>query len=255
MRPGKRKLPFLSLRSATFRLGDRLVFPQTNWTFHYGEHWAVTVRYGRTTILRNVNWRIRTNENWALLGPNGSGKTTLLSLIIGDHPQAYENHVEVFGRQRGDGESIWDLKRRIGWVSPELHLHFNQAATCGDVVASGFNATIGLFEPLTRRQWATARRWLRKFQLLAYAQTPLYAVSAGLQRMVLLARALVTSPQLLILDEPCQGLDAAHRALFIQTVEGLIRSGSVAVIYVTHRPDEIPPSIRRVLRLRAGAVA
>jgi molybdate transport system ATP-binding protein len=215
----------------------------------------VTVRYGDTAILRNVNWRVRSNESWALLGPNGSGKTTLLSLILGDNPQAYQNHVEVFGQRRGEGESIWELRQRIGWVSPELHLHFNEAATCGDVVASGFHGTIGVFEPLTRPERATARLWLKKFRLLMYERTPLYAMSAGLQRMALLARALVRSPRMLILDEPCQGLDAAHRAMFMQTVEELIRRGSVTVIYVTHRPDEIPPSISRVLRLRAGRVA
>ena len=215
----------------------------------------VTVRYGDTTILRNVSWRVRGSESWALLGPNGSGKTTLLSLILGDNPQAYQNEVEVFGRRRGEGESIWDLKQRIGWVSPELHLHFNVAASCGDVVASGFHGTIGLFEPPTWRERAAARLWMKKLGLLVPPRTPLYALSAGMQRMALLARALVRSPRLLILDEPCQGLDAAHRTLFIQTVEDLIRGGSVAVIYVTHRRDEIPPSVKRVLRLRAGRVA
>jgi molybdate transport system ATP-binding protein len=214
----------------------------------------VTVRYGDTTILRNVSWRIRATESWALLGPNGSGKTTLLSLILGDNPQAYQNHVEVFGQPRGEGESIWELRQRIGWVSPELHLHFNDVVTCGDVVASGFHGTIGVFEPLTQPQRAAVRRWLKQFDLLDYERMPLYGMSAGLQRMALLARALVRSPPLVILDEPCQGLDPAHRAMFIQTVDGLICRGSVTVIYVTHRRDEIPPSIKRVLRLKAGRV-
>jgi molybdate transport system ATP-binding protein len=209
----------------------------------------IHVSYGPSTILHNLNWTINEQESWALLGPNGSGKTTLLSLILGDHPQAYANDITVFGRRRGSGESIWDVKNRIGWVSPELHLHFTPSATCFEVVASGLYDTIGLFQPLTRRQRSHVRRQLVDFGLLPNADIPLYGLSAGTQRMALLARALVKNPRLLILDEPCQGLDSAHRTSFVQTVDRLIRSGTVTVLYVTHRPDELPPSIHNVLRL------
>lgn len=215
----------------------------------------VTVRYGSRTILRSVTWNLREGESWALLGPNGSGKTTLLSLLMGDNPQAYANQVEVFGRARGHGQSIWELKRRIGWVSAELHLHFEAAATCFEVVASGFNDSIGLFEPPTRLQRAAVRTWLERFDLRECGGVPLFGLSAGLQRMVLLARALVKEPELLILDEPCQGLDAAHRAQIVQTVDRLIRANATTVLYVTHRADEIPGSIRRVLKLAAGRAA
>ena len=208
-----------------------------------------TVRYGDSAILRDINWTIRAGESWALLGPNGSGKTTLLSLILGDHPQVYTNDVVVFDRPRGSGESVWEIRRHIGWVSPEQHLHFNAAATCFAVVASGFHDTVGLFQPVTARQRQAARRGLAQFQLLAFAEQPLFSLSAGLQRMVLLARALVKRPRLLILDEPCQGLDAAHRDSFKRAVDALIRARAVTAIYVTHRPDEIPPGITRVLRL------
>jgi len=209
----------------------------------------VTVRYGNTVILHDINWTIRAGESWALLGPNGSGKTTLLSLILGDNPQVYTNDVVVFGRQRGSGESVWDIKRHIGWVSPELHLHFNNSATCFEVVASGFFDTVGLFQPLSARRRTAASSWLARFRLLEFADRPLFSLSAGLQRMVLLARALVKKPRLLILDEPCQGLDSAHRKLFVQAVDALIRAGTATVAYVTHRQDETPPSIQRVLRL------
>ena len=212
----------------------------------------VTVRYGEAVVLRDITWTVYAGENWALLGPNGSGKTTLLSLILGDHPQAYANDVRVFGKAREAGESIWDLKRKIGWVSPELHLHFEDSATCFDVVASGFRQTIGLFEPPTARQRAIARQWLARFHLLPFARTPLYGLSAGLQRMALLARALVNSPRLLILDEPCQGLDGPHRSLFLRAVDQLQRGGRVTVIYVTHRADELPRSIQQVLHLKNG---
>jgi molybdate transport system ATP-binding protein len=209
----------------------------------------VTVVYGAATILTGLNWTVRAGESWALLGPNGSGKTTLLSLILGDNPQAYMNDVVVFGKQRGSGESIWEIKKFIGWVSPELHVHFDAAATCLEVVESGFHDSIGLFEPATPRQRTAAKRWLKEFQLLQFANEPLFALSAGLQRMVLLARALVKNPRLLILDEPCQGLDAAYRDLFVREVDALLRSGSVTAIYVTHRAEEIPRAIKHVLRL------
>src|SRR5262249_48683639 len=185
----------------------------------------IHVSYGPCIILHNLNWTINEHQSWALLGPNGSGKTTLLSLILGDHPQAYANDITVFGQRRGSGESIWDVKNRIGWVSPELHLHFTRTATCFQVVGSGFHDTIGLFQPLTRHQRSRTRRQLADFRLLPYAETPLYGLSAGTQRMALLARALVKNPRLLILDEPCQGLDSAHRSSFVQTVDRLIRSG------------------------------
>jgi molybdate transport system ATP-binding protein len=209
----------------------------------------VTVRYDDRVILRNINWTVREGESWALLGPNGSGKTTLLSLILGDNPQAYNNDIVVFGKQRGSGEAVWEIKRHIGWVSPELHLHFSNEATCYEVVASGFYDTVGLFETPGRRRRAVALKLLAEFKILKFADLPLSALSTGLQRMLLLARALVKRPRLLLLDEPCQGLDPAHRDLFIKTVDKLIRSGKVTTIYVTHQKEEIPGSIKRVLHL------
>jgi len=213
----------------------------------------VTVRYGDSVILDRLNWTIYKGESWALLGPNGSGKSTILSLILGDHPQAYMNDVVVFGQQRGSGESIWELKRQIGCVSPELQTHFSQEATCLEVVESGFFDTNGLFESPGLWQRRAALDWLERFGLLPFARTPLFELSAGLQRMALLARALVKGPELLLLDEPCQGLDHAHSALFLKTVNTLIREGTATVVYVAHREEEIPPAITRVLRLRTPA--
>jgi len=203
----------------------------------------VTVAYGARTILDGINWRVREGESWALLGPNGSGKTTLLSLIQGDNPQAYRNEVFVFGKRRGSGESIWEIKKQIGWVSPELQIHFDDSTTCLEAVESGFRGTVGLFEPPTARQRHIARQWLAQFGLLEMVSEPLFALSAGLQRI---------GPRLLILDEPCQGLDAEHRALFVRVVDELLRNGSETAIYVTHRLEEIPPSIKRILKLRVS---
>jgi molybdate transport system ATP-binding protein len=213
----------------------------------------VTVRYGGRTILQKVNWVVHRGENWALIGPNGSGKSTLLSLIIGDNPQAYANDVRVFGRRRGDGESVWELKRRIGWVSPELHLHFPESQTCLEAVLSGFDDATGCFRRPTRRQRNAARRWLANFGLAGCAGRLFGSLSAGLQRMTLLARALVKEPDLLVLDEPCHGLDAEHRARFIHTINILLRY--TTVVYVTHRWDEVPAGIDRVLRLSVDGTA
>lgn len=209
----------------------------------------VTVRYGDKVVLNRINWTVREGESWAVLGPNGSGKTTLLSLIQGDHPQAYVNDVIVFGRRRGTGESVWELKKPIGWVSPELQLHFDDSVSVFDAVVSGFQDTIGVFAAPARGQWAAARAWLRHFELMPWADHPLFSLSAGLQRMALLARALVKQPRLLILDEPCQGLDRAHRELIIKQVDALLRAGRVTAIFVTHRTEEIPKSVKKVLRL------
>jgi molybdate transport system ATP-binding protein len=240
-------LPQILPRSASKRLRASAAEPLLDLR-------QVTVRYGGAVVFKNLDWRVLPGESWAVLGPNGSGKTTLLGLIQGDHPQAYANSVRVFGRLRGAGESIWDIKRQTGWVSPELHLSFNDAQTCLDIVASGFHDSIGLFEPVTRRQRALARQWLGVFGLREAERAPLSALSSGLQRMVLLARALIKQPRLLILDEPCQGLDAAHRRLFIRTVDALLRQGGATALYVTHRLDEIPRSISRILRLnKSGA--
>jgi molybdate transport system ATP-binding protein len=212
----------------------------------------VTVRYGRAIILKGVNWKVRAGQSWALLGPNGSGKTTLLSLLLGDHPQVYQNDVRLFGKPRGAGESIWELKQRIGWVSPEMHLHFDETVTCFEAVASGFHDTVGLFEPSSRAQEKSTRLWLKRFDLAEWANEPLFALSAGQQRMALLARALVKNPRLLVLDEPGQGLDSAHRQLFLRTIDRLLRQGKETAIYVTHCEDEIPRSITRILRLSNG---
>ncbi|MFH1604318.1 MAG: ATP-binding cassette domain-containing protein [Pseudomonadota bacterium] len=214
----------------------------------------VCVRYDGHTILEDINWTIYRGESWALLGPNGSGKSTLLSLIVGDNPQAYANTVYLFGRRKGSGETVWDSRKRIGWVSPELHLHFPQSQTCLETVISGFHDRNGGYGAPTAAHQRIAVRWLDCFELADCLDTPFGSLSAGLQRMTLLARALVKSPDLLLLDEPCQGLDRDHRMLFVRTIDMLLKQTEVTVIFVSHRSDEIPLGIQRVLRLQGGRV-
>ncbi len=213
---------------------------------------GVNIRCSRRILLENVDWTVFPGESWALSGPNGSGKSTLLSLIIGDNPQAYASPVFVFGRRRGSGESVWEIKKRIGWVSPELHVHFPEDRSCLETVVSGFYDTYGCFSRPTSRQFRTAQSWLAYFGLADSARETFGSLSTGLQRMILLGRALVKSPELLVLDEPCHGLDREHRMLFLRTIEDLLRRKHTTMIFVTHRSDEIPQGIRRVMRLRDG---
>jgi molybdate transport system ATP-binding protein len=212
----------------------------------------VTVRYGETDILHDVNWTVRPGERWALLGHNGAGKSSLLSLILADNPQAYANHINIFDQRRGSGESIWDIKRRIGWVAPELHIHFRKNITCLDAVCSGFFDSNGLYQRPTPEQTAAARNWLDILEMVHLADKPFKSLSTGQQRLILLARALVNNPPLLILDEPCQGLDDPHRRLFLDLLDQLCAATSLSLIYVTHYHDELPEAIEHRLVLKNG---
>lgn len=214
----------------------------------------VSVSYNGTPVLHQVNWTVRENEQWALLGPNGAGKTTLLSLILADNPQAYANDITLFGRRRGSGESIWEIKRNIGWVAPELQLYYPHQATCLDVACSGWFDSVGLFRESTPHQREVALTWLERFGLAERAGTAFEQVSEGEQRLALLARALVKNPTLLVLDEPCQGLDADNRDRVLQAIDGVESRPNTSMIYVTHRADELPRNITHVLCLSEGRV-
>ena len=214
----------------------------------------VSVSYNGTPVLHQVNWTVRENEHWALLGPNGAGKTTLLSLILADNPQAYANDITLFGWRRGSGESIWEIKRNIGWVAPELQLYYPRHATCLDVACSGWYDSVGLYRECTSHQREIAVAWLERFGLAERAGTVIDQLSEGEQRLALLARALVKSPVLLVLDEPCQGLDAGNRDRVLQAIAEAGVQPNTSMIYVTHRADELPQNITHVLRLSEGHV-
>jgi molybdate transport system ATP-binding protein len=162
--------------------------------------------------------------------------------------------VYLFGRRRGSGESVWDLKKRIGWISSELHLHFPQDQTCLETIISGFHESAGCYRPITTQQRKMAQDVLSRFALGRLSQISFGSLSAGLQRMTLLARALVKSPDLLLLDEPCQGLDPAHCNAFLAIVGSLLRRSDTTIVYVTHVSDEIPAGIHRILQLSDGRI-
>ena len=214
----------------------------------------VTIQRGHRRILDDVTWTVRHGEHWALLGPNGSGKTTLLGLIQGDNPQAYALDLRLFGARPHSTQTLWHTRQKIGWLSPELHQHYPTAWSCLDVVCSGFFNSIGLHQHCTPRQRAAACRWLREFGLADNAGAAFGELSLGDQRMVLLARAAVKKPRLLILDEPCQGLDTAHRRAVLGTVDRVVAQTGATLIFVTHHAREMPRCVSRVLRLKSGRV-
>ena len=235
----------------------------------------VTVVHGERKILKNIDWTVRKGERWALMGPNGAGKTTLLSLITADNPQGYVNDLTLFDRKRGSGESIWDIKERIGYVSPELHLYFlrgkgifntipglekslptgGNSLRCDEVIHSGFNEQIGFSLSNSDFQKKAVKTWFSILQLEHLAESKFAEASLSEQRLLLLARALVKLPSLLILDEPCQGLDRHQTSRFTGMLDVICRHLITTVIYVTHYPDEIPQSVTWLLQLENGQVS
>lgn len=238
---------------------EDLTFPTEDWpALPAGtpliEFDHVSVTYQGADVLRDITWTMRKGEHWAIRGPNGAGKSTLLSLILADNPQAYANEVKIFGQQRGSGESIWEIKQHIGWVAPEIHMYYPARADCRMVVCSGFFDSVGLYRQPTEEQSQTAADWMRVLRIDGLAERPFNEISVGEQRLVLLARALVKQPRLLILDEPCQGLDSAHRARILRVLDALCEQTPVSLLYVTHHRDEVPRVITNVLRLERGRV-
>lgn len=214
----------------------------------------VTVTHRGVPVFENLCWTVRSGQHWAVCGPNGSGKTTLLSLIVGDHPQAYANTVRVFEKLRGGGGSIGEIKAGIGLISAELQVRYRKAVTAEEVVLSGFFDSVGLYRRASSAQQAAARAWMESFGIQPLAAQKFNHLSHGEQRMVLLARAMVKPPRLLILDEPCQGLDAENRRLILRAVDRIAATGATTLLYVSHHPDETPACITRRLSLvRSGS--
>ncbi len=209
----------------------------------------VSIRYGQRTILRNLDWTIMNGERWALSGQNGSGKSTLLSLICADNPQSYACDITLFDRPRGSGESIWDIKRHIGYVSPEMHRSYKRNLPAIRIVASGLMDSIGLYAVPDQQDYDKCRWWLDIFGIGHLAERPFLQLSSGEQRLVLLARAFVKDPQLLILDEPLHGLDLMNRRLTKDIIETFCQRRNKTLIMVTHYEEELPNIITDKLYL------
>lgn len=205
------------------------------------------VAYTDKTIFTDVNWRIDKGQHWQVKGPNGCGKSTLLGLIFGDHPQCYSNDIQIFGRQRGSGETIWDIKKNIGMVSSALHLQYRVNCNALDVILSGFYDSIGLYQKPTLREQEIAKEWLDILHMSQFATTTFKQLEYGQQRLLLIARAIVKQPTLLILDEPYQGLDYLGRRLVKNTLELIAKENLSQLLYVSHYQEDSLESIQNYL--------
>ena len=225
-------------------------FTAFEWTIQMRN---VSVKYGNKMVLNNVNWQVQKGEKWALLGPNGSGKSTLLSILTADNPQRFANDYALFDQKRG-GVSMWDVKQKIGHVSPEVHLYFPTDAPVLKVIASGLFDATGLYRKLSEVQQQRVNETAEWVGIGALLSKTFSQLSKGQQRVVLLARALVKNPPLLILDEPCQGLDAAAVENFKNLIDSICASPQRTLLYVTHYAHEIPTCVTKTLRLNEGKV-
>ncbi len=203
----------------------------------------VVVKYDDHVVLNKLTWTVNPYEHWQICGPNGCGKSTLLSLITGDNPQGYCNDLTLFGIKRGSGESIWDIKKHIGYVSPSFHLDYRISAPVINVILSGYFDSIGLYEQPGDEKISLAMQWLKLLGLKEYANTSFRAMSFGQQRLLLIIRALVKQPPLLILDEPLQGLDSLSRELVRRFVEFLMQNGETQILFVSHHQEDAPHGI------------
>ena len=197
-----------------------------------------------------MDWTVRQGECWAISGENGAGKSTLLSLVCADNPQAYACDIELFGSRRGTGESIWDIKRRIGYVSPEMHRAYVKDIPAVDIVASGLHDSIGLYRRTRPDQRQQCLHWMEQFGIQAIADRSFLKLSSGEQRLCLLARAFVKDPELLVLDEPMHGLDTANREKVREIIGKFCRRPGKTMIMVTHYEDELPDCITDRLLLK-----
>lgn len=210
----------------------------------------VSIRYGERTILKDLDWNVKRGEKWALSGDNGSGKSTLLSLVCADNPQSYACDISLFGRKRGSGESIWEIKKHIGYVSPEMHRAYLKNLPAVDIVASGLHDSIGLYKKMQEKDRAVCEWWMDIFGIADLENRNFLQLSSGEQRMVLLARAFVKDPELLILDEPLHGLDMRNRRLVKDIIEAFCERKDKTMIMVTHYQEELPSVITDSLYLK-----
>lgn len=209
----------------------------------------VSIRYGNRTILNALSWTVRNGEHWALSGPNGAGKSTLLSLVCADNPQSYACDITLFGQKRGSGESIWDIKRHIGYVSPEMHRAYRRDLPAIRIVASGLKDSIGLYVKPDEKEYAACRFWMEVFELSGLENQTFLKLSSGEQRLVLLARAFVKDPELLILDEPLHGLDNRNRRLVKDIIETFCHRHNKTLVMVSHDESDLPACIDHRIQL------
>jgi len=210
----------------------------------------VRIRYGERTILNELDWLVKNGEHWALGGQNGAGKSTLLSLVCADNPQSYACDITLFDHKRGSGETIWDIKKHIGYVSPEMHRAYQKDIACIKIVASGLHDSVGLYVKPKEEDYAICRFWMKIFGLEGLEDKTFLKLSSGEQRLVLLARAFVKDPELLILDEPLHGLDSHNGQLVKDVIDTFCKRENKTLIMVSHYKEEYPKCIDKEILLK-----
>ena len=214
---------------------DKTDFTQLNPLVKFNK---VTVAYRDRTIIKDISWEINSGDFWQLIGPNGSGKSTMLSMIFGDNPKAYGQDIKLFGTKKGSGESVWEIKEKIGYFSSEMLRGFKRADSIGNMIVSGFFDSIGLYKIPTHQQIRAAHQWLQVLNMFDIRKQSFLSLSNGYQRLVLIARAMVKQPPLLILDEPTNGLDDFDAKLFVELINKISSETESAILYVSHRKEE-----------------
>lgn len=211
---------------------------------------GVSIRYGSRTILDTLDWTVHNGERWALSGQNGAGKSTLLSLVCADNPQSYACDIVLFDQKRGSGETIWDIKKHIGYVSPEMHRAYNRDMPAIRIVASGLKDSVGLYVKPSENDYEICRKWMRIFGIEHLADSTFLKLSSGEQRLVLLARAFVKDPELLILDEPLHGLDSDNGEMVKEIIDAFCERKNKTLIMVTHYKENLPRCITHSIYLK-----
>ncbi|MFV0540971.1 MAG: ATP-binding cassette domain-containing protein [Aestuariibaculum sp.] len=217
----------------------------------------VSVAYGNRKILKDISWGINVGEFWQLIGPNGSGKSTILSMVFGDNPKAYGQDIVLFGKKKGTGESVWDIKQKIGYFSSEMLRGLTRLDSIGNMIVSGFFDTIGLYRTPTNQQIKIAQQWLHVLNMYNIRKKDFLSLSNGHQRLVLIARAMVKHPPLLILDEPTNGLDDTDADLFTELINKIAKETNTTILYVSHRKEEKlldPDYVFELLPTQSGSV-
>lgn len=216
----------------------------------------VTVKYEERVIVKDINWTINKGEFWQLLGPNGSGKTTLLTMINGDNPKAYNQDLTLFGRRKGTGETVWEIKRKIGYLTPSMTDLFNTRHTLEQMIISGFMDSIGLYKQPSDMQIRLADEWLELIEMYPLKKKIFCQLSLGQQRLALVARAMVKHPPLLILDEAMSGLDDHNAALVTNLINKIAAESKTAILYVSHRIEEglLPKHLFELTPTQSGSI-
>ena len=216
----------------------------------------VDVAFNDRVVLRKICWEINPGEFWQLIGPNGSGKSTLLSLITGNSPKGYGQDLVLFGKKKGTGETVWEIKAKIGYFTPTMTQQFERQDSIEQMVISGFFDSVGLYIYPSDLQMQLAREWLKLIGMYQDKRQPFRMFPEGKQRMILIARAMVKHPPLLILDEPTAGLDDEMAALFTALVNKIAKESNTAILYVSHKeePGLSPAKIFELIPTQNGSI-